>query len=418
MPALSRATGILVVVAATVAVAGGAVYLAGSKVPQPASPNPTASLPGVVASPTAKATQRNPFTDPASFGLTVGPGVAGDGTIVFGLHDNATDSDKIYGLAPDGSNAWLLSGAGSCCITLSPGGTAAMVGYDFDGRTVPKIVKLPAGGSFEEDWRDFAPDVSLFPGAWTSSTFAFQGWSKTDESKTGIYLSLGNGGGRIEGTLARLTTNPGQQADIPFAFSPDGSKLLFVRETRDAEATGDLYVIGVDGSGLRRLSPDGVGVAVSDTFGPGASWSPDGTRVAFAASVRQGDTYTSTSRAYVVDVAGGDPVVLTPDGTYMTSARWSPDGAWIAYDYDNQGKDLWLVRPDGTGAHRITHTSGSCCGTWSPDSRFLLFEGNDADGAGLFIANADGSGYSRLLTLKTEYDTHWRGWNVLPARTP
>ena len=158
------------------------------------------------------------------------------------------------------------------------------------------------------------------------NNLAFEGWADGDPSKTGIYLSLSNGGRLLRGDLVQLASIPGQQADIPIAFSPDGSKLLFIRETPNAERTGDLYVIGIHGSGLRRLNPPDVGVATSDLFGPGASWSPDGTQVAFSAFDRAGDGYADTSRAYVVDVAGGEATPITEDSTYMTSAHWSPDG--------------------------------------------------------------------------------------------
>jgi hypothetical protein len=412
MPALTRAAALAALVVAALAVVGGAAYLAGSNQPSPVAPQTNGTSPAPSAS-------RNPATDPTRFGLQVGPGVAAGGIIVFAIHEDATDSDQVYGLTPDGTEAWLLADAGSCCAVLAPDGRAVMTGRVVGGRSIPAIVKLPVQGSFEEAWTDFAPDLNLLPGAWSKEfAIAFRGSSAADPSKTGIYLSVANGGGLIRGNLVRLTSNSGTDADMPAAFSPDGTRLLFVRATPGSEDTGDLYVINVDGTGLRKLSPEDVGVSVSEVFGPGASWSSDGDRVAFAAAVRQGDAYGSVSRAYVVAVAQGDATAITPYGTYMTSARWSPDGAWIAYDADAGGKDLWLVRPDGTEAHRITHTDGSCCGTWSADSSLLLFEGNDADGAGLFIAHADGSGSSRLLTLATEFDARWRGWSYPVERAP
>ena len=107
------------------------------------------------------------------------------------------------------------------------------------------------------------------------------------------------------------------------------------------------------------MNPANVGVAISDLFGPGASWSPDGTRVAFSgfdATSRPGEPYGATSRAYIVDVPGGEATAITEDWTNMTSAHWSPNGEWIAYDFDHPGgegaRDVWLVRPDGSDAHQ------------------------------------------------------------------
>jgi Tol biopolymer transport system component len=413
MPTFARPTALVFLVAALL-IAGGAFYLAGQTSPQPTmSPAPTSLQ---TPSPTPSPTPLGARTADPSLGLEVGPGAQAGGTIVFGLHDQATNTDRLYLIAPDGTGARFLSDAGTCCPTVAPDGRAVLLAQELDGRMVPAIRGLPsAGPSLDESaqqWSDFAPGLSLLPGAWSRDyNLAFQGWSKTNQAKTGIYLSIDNGGGLIIGGLVRLTTQPGREADIPIAFSHDGSKLLFVRETPNAAGTGDLYVIGLDGAGQRKLNPDDVGVPVSDIFGPGASWNTNGTRVAFSAYDRAGEGFSSTSRAYVVDVAGGAASRITPDSTNMTSAHWSPNGSWIAYDFGEPGhNEVWVVRPDGTGARQITSTAGSCCAVWSPDSSLLLFEGNDADGAGMFIARADGSGYSRLLTVASEYDLRWRRW--------
>jgi hypothetical protein len=416
MTPLAR-TAVAVLIAA-VAI-GGTIYVLGPAVGT-LSPTPSAS-PESTSTNSPAASFGSP--EPTQLlGLEVWPGVHADGTIVFGLHDQATDSDRLYAIAPDGSDVRLLSEAGSCCLAVLPDGRAAAVAEEVDGRFVPAILGLPVEFSFsEEPWSDFAPGLNLRPVAWSDEgDLAFEGWADDDPSKAGVYLSIANGGGLIRGDLRRLTSAPGGQSDIPIAFSPQGTELLFVRTAVGNETTGELHVIGLDGAGLRRLSPDGVGVTVDDIFGAGASWSQDGTRVTFSASDGSGGVFSSISRAYVVDVAGGDATSITPDSTNMTSAHWSPNGGWIAYDFDGAGgsREVWVVRPDGTGARQVTTTQGSCCGVWSRDSSMLLFEGNDADGPGMFIAFADGSGYRRLLTVNSEYDLRWRGWGPLPDRTP
>lgn len=408
--------------------AGGLLWLGGRS---PATGGPSPSSAATPDPSTTSAAIDSPAPSSA-LGLRIGPGLQAHGTIVFGLHDAASDSDRLYEIAPDGTGERLLSEGDACCLTLPSDGRAALVAEDVDGRMVPAVLKL-SGDSFEESaWSDFAPGLNLVPGAWAKTAdLAFDGWAESDPSKTGIYLSIANGGGGLIGDLVRLTSNPGAQHDIPIAFSPDGSKLLFIRETPNADRTGNLYVIGIGGylpdkvggrkhyqpGDLRRLNPANVGVAVSDLFGPGASWSPDGTRVAFSgfdATSRPGEPYGATSRAYIVDVAGGDATAITEDSTNMTSAHWSPNGEWIAYDFDHPGgegaRDVWLVRPDGSDAHQLTVTDGSCCAAWSPWSSKLLFQGIDVGGPGLFIAYTDGSGYSRLLTVDSEYDLRWYSW--------
>jgi Tol biopolymer transport system component len=52
--------------------------------------------------------------------------------------------------------------------------------------------------------------------------------------------------------------------------------------------------------------------------------------------------------------------LANPDGSRLKlltangdSPAWSPDGRWIAFIRTG---DVWIIRPDGTGAQRITRT--------------------------------------------------------------
>ena len=94
----------------------------------------------------------------------------------------------------------------------------------------------------------------------------------------------------------------------------------------------------------------------------------------------------------------------------MSSApEWSPDGTTIALTreepdtYDNQ---LWLVRPDGSGAPTIgpSYEGDEIAGAWSPDGTQIAVETLE----GLFIIEA-GTGHSHAVhaqhsqTLTTEF---------------
>jgi len=74
----------------------------------------------------------------------------------------------------------------------------------------------------------------------------------------------------------------------------------------------DLYVMNADGSGETRLT-EGYDLVL------GPTWSPDGTRIAFAATVEGGDY-----EIYRVDADGANAVRLTDHPADDRAPHWSP----------------------------------------------------------------------------------------------
>jgi Tol biopolymer transport system component len=363
----------------------------------PTGPNGTT---GVTPAPATPSPSASPRSSP-------GPSSARSGTIIFGRHDAGTDSDHLYAIQPDGSAEHKLFDQAVCCVVLAPDGSWLTYGW------------TPAGGSTEAviakiDGTGFDPfsgpaGLNLAPAAWSSrGDFAFQGWDDKHPEKTGIYLSIDNGGGSAWGDLRRLTSRPGTDHDVPIAFSPDGSTLLFVRLAKGDDQNGDLYVIGSDGKGLRRLNPTSTEVWVNDAFGPGASWSPDGSQVAFAAF----DTTKNdgTSSVYVVGVTAGTPAPIAGPGSWMTTGRWSPDGRWIAFDRGTVEHHVYVVHPDGTSETDLTAGLGTglCCPVWSPDGAWLLAQSGEPDQGtvDLWLVPTDGSGATRLTHQPGAYKSY------------
>jgi TolB protein len=95
---------------------------------------------------------------------------------------------------------------------------------------------------------------------------------------------------------------------------------------------GKIWAVKVDGTGLRQV-----------TTGPGVdsspSWAPDGHRLTY----EQAERY----RAFIVKL-GGSTTSIPGGGRHPV---WSPDGKLIVYE--GEGAGLRLVRPDGTGGHRL-----------------------------------------------------------------
>ena len=146
--------------------------------------------------------------------------------------------------------------------------------------------------------------------------------------------------GRDGADLRRLTRGRFRDCSAPPVWSPDGTLLAFY-------AHGALWVMKQDGSRRRTLGP----AYYSESGGPGPSWSPDGQRLAFA---RNPDLHRNASAIYTIGVDGTGLRRLTPE-RFGEKPNWSPDGALIAFtgDINNEG-EIVVMRPDGTHRRRLT----------------------------------------------------------------
>lgn len=178
------------------------------------------------------------------------------------------------------------------------------------------------------------------------------------------------------------------------AWSPDGRLIAF--SSRRA-GSFDLYVVRPDGTGTRRLT-----LGKADDTDP--SWSPDGKRIVFATG-DPGDIA-------VVGVAGGRPRRVTTDPAAESDPAWSPDGRWIVYVRRTPGtsaRELWLVRPDGSGRHRLTRfQAGTFSPAWSPDGRRIAFASDRLGRFDVYTIAPSGKDLRRITTsLEEDFEPAW-----------
>ncbi len=116
-----------------------------------------------------------------------------------------------------------------------------------------------------------------------------------------------------------------------------------------------------------------------DDFGPGFSWSPDGTQIVFSGWKADPQGEPGRAHLYVISRDGTNLRQITSEDRNDILPAWSPDGEWIAF---HGNCTLWIIHPDGTGARAL---SSDLCATgiaWSPDSRWIAFlEGGAPDGS-------------------------------------
>lgn len=104
-------------------------------------------------------------------------------------------------------------------------------------------------------------------------------------------------------------------------ISPDGSRVVYQRNGMDImtdNATGRLWIIGVDGA-------DNTPLTGRDVSESGATWSPDGSRIAFTSKTENG------SEIHVYWLKNGKTARLTQLDRSPRGLRWSPDGQQIAF---------------------------------------------------------------------------------------
>jgi Tol biopolymer transport system component len=306
-----------------------------------------------------------------------------------GTEDQIRPVDDFATLSPDGSRFFTA-------VPRPDDGRIGPVSFNVDGSG---YAMLPA------------PDETLQMGAgWWSpdgSRFFVGGWDDTDPSRAGLYTI-----GSVDGDpLVRLTHPGNPPSDHPVAYSPDGSRVLFIREKPPYDHSGpmNVFTVKTNGSGLVRLNPPR-----TTSLLDGQSWSPDGRQVAIVAS-RDGH---DGNAVFVVNVDGTHARRITPWSVTLR-AEWSPDGEWIVFDKadaEEIPRDLFLVHPDGTGLTQITShiddNKMSFAPVWSADSQTLLFIRREysADGTDLWTVNVDGTGLSQVTDLPAEYT----GYRWLP----
>jgi Tol biopolymer transport system component len=339
-----------------------------------------------------------------------------NGKIAFNL-GGPNDSTSGFTINPDGAHLQQIVGwDGSITATSwSPDGKKilATAWSDFFPGAQPATAN-PDGSGFSLLYRQplFAP-LDLSTHFWSPSGTRLlchsEGNFGSNPDLAGLYtLRSSDGGG-----LVRVTTTPQDgSGDVGYGYSPDGSRILFARFDQNGQ-NGVLYSVKPNGSSTLQLSPTGLAVVGPPNFDEAAaSWSPDGSRVTFAASWKAAPGRQFA--LYVVNADGTHLRQITPSGEGALSAQWSPDGRLIAFSSKRPNQtpppQVWVVHPDGTGLRQITFgSSTSLAPVWSPDSKKLLFDRvNDNS---LWTVNADGTGLSKLTDGGAPY-----AWGTAPAR--
>ncbi|MEW6126896.1 MAG: protein kinase [Acidobacteriota bacterium] len=157
-------------------------------------------------------------------------------------------------------------------------------------------------------------------------------------------------------TINLTEDSPGD--DTQATFSPDGTRIAF----RSERNGGGIFLMNETGESVKQLT----------NFGYNPSWSPDSKAIVCAeeAITIPSGREKIPSRLWVVSVATGESRILSEGDAVQPN--WSPNGKRIAYGVTRQG--IWTMRPDGSDAKPIlTNNAGNSSDVWSPDGRYIYF---------------------------------------------
>ena len=196
--------------------------------------------------------------------------------------------------------------------------------------------------------------------------------SSRDEGNWNIYKMNPDGSG-----ITRLTDS--SDSDYYASWSPDGTKIAFFRDG----STRGLFVMNADGTGITQLT---------SSVDRDPEWSPDGTKIAVS-RLDEG-----VSKIFVISSDGSGATLLPGNSTRDYDPTWSPDGTKIAFVVKSGDNGVYIMNSDGTGAAKLADGEDP---EWSPDGNKIAF----ASGGTIRVIDASVGGGQIPLT-DSAYDSY------------
>lgn len=278
-----------------------------------------------------------------------------NGRIFFGAFDAGFKSD-LWSAQADGSGLEQLTDTPDvvdiCPAVSAKGRTLASCRNSGDGYEI-WTSNVDGGGDRQlTDLKGWA----IFPDWDPLGNRIVFSWAPTPDDHSNLYVVHAR-----SGKVSPLLIEEGWAHENP-VFSPDGSKVLYLKMRFDPVEESQLWVLDVQSGETTQLTFD-------DTFKDQTpDWSPDGERIAYNAITEGNDDI------WIMDADGTDQANLTQTADANEfGTSFSPDGRWIAFTGTGGPvpageRYVQLMRTDGSDRHVLAPTPGlrQAVPAWQP----------------------------------------------------
>lgn len=281
-------------------------------------------------------TDSSPKASPSATPSATAPAAAGH--IVYGRFD--PEGVTLFTANADGTGKKRLLSEGTYSEVPHwsiDGKRLAVLAFDGD-RGVGAIVNADGTGFRAFNSPDGAPNLACTVWSPDSARLACEGFDIP--GLDGIYTVRAADGKDLQ----RVT----KHRDLPCAYSPDGTKLLFLRLNPADETHNEMMMMNVDGSGQKY---------VVDNVDVGCDWSPDG------------KTLLADSDGSLLIVSLDGKTTKIPIDGVASRGAFSPDGSSIIFSLHpgDHHTDIFTARLDGSHLVQITKSpEDEEFGDWGP----------------------------------------------------
>ena len=283
------------------------------------------------------------------------------------------------------------------------------------GQAAEEPVTAPTGtcgGASDDDPRQLVPTIDARDPAWSPDcsrlVYVLEGachWEGLSWCENSLWTV------RNDGTDARKLVDGHDIAGLYSPeWSPDGARIAYERASQGAKRLSEgrirhIWTVDVDGSSNHQLT-------VGDVIDSRPTWSPDGTRIAFARYTE--DDFDWDSYIVVMTSRGTQPKALNTGGAREFSPTWSPDGAQFAYV---SGETLMVSDTNGNNARHVVGGVINGGLSWSPDGTRIAFARSDGRRSSIVTVDVDST--DEEVFLNEDLDAihgNFDAWN--PAWSP